>query len=183
MGVNFATYEALVDSIAHVSDLRKLRQVHSLPAVPRLGPKQKVEKSARWEERISKWVVPFLGADSAIIRLGQAITTKDSDQKPPQVAVYFACENFLGLLGLGWFGFWIQLLAPLSWGKRILLRFPGIFSFGVFRRGGPSDDQIKQARFKSTFFAKGYSTLSLAEKGGAPDLSAKYSVSGFVTPG
>lgn len=125
--------------------------------------------------------MPFLGADSAIVKLGQAISSSSSEEGQTQVAIYFACQNFIGLCGLAWFGFWLQLLAPYGWGQKILLNYSDVFSFGVFSKQGPSDQQLSESSFETTLFCRGYTSKQLADVGGNPDHSATYRVSGPET--
>lgn len=42
-------------------------------------------------------------------------------------------------------------------GRHLLLRFPGFFSFGVFSRQGPSEEQIRNTWFEYLHIAHGYS--------------------------
>jgi short subunit dehydrogenase-like uncharacterized protein len=56
MSINFATYDSLVESLAHVKDLREFRREHPRPAVKNIGPKQTFRKSVKWDERVASWV-------------------------------------------------------------------------------------------------------------------------------
>lgn len=65
--INFATYESLVESLAHVQELRKLRKDHPRPQPPRVGKKLLLFKNPRYEDKARAWVVPFPGADGFFV--------------------------------------------------------------------------------------------------------------------
>lgn len=101
MRINYATYESLVQSLANVESLRSFRKLYPRPAVPRLGPSSLFNKSMRWESLVGSWVVPFMGADAAMIKLGQSITTQSENSlHQAQANVYFACSSFKSLCGI-----------------------------------------------------------------------------------
>jgi short subunit dehydrogenase-like uncharacterized protein len=56
MAINYGTYDSLIESLAHIEDLRAFRKDHPRAAVKKIGPKQVFVKSPRWEPRVSSWV-------------------------------------------------------------------------------------------------------------------------------
>ena len=48
-------------------------------------------------------------------------------------------------------------LANYSWGRWALLRYPRVFSYGLFSRKGPTDQQMAQTRFQMNLIGHGYS--------------------------
>ncbi len=120
-----------------------------------------------WESRIRRWIVPFAGSDSSVVRLGQQITQDLLEKKvfktnpvpPVQFAIYYAPQSFFYLLGLIIFGTWLTLFSKFAWGRALLLKFPGFFSFGVFSKQGPTEEQIAQVHFEDIFIGKGFDTL------------------------
>jgi hypothetical protein len=56
------------------------------------------------------------------------------------------------------YGFVFQFLASKPWGRDLLLRYPELFSNGMFTREGPSEQQMQATTFSFTAFASGYST-------------------------
>jgi hypothetical protein len=55
------------------------------------------------------------------------------------------------------FGGAMQWLAQRSWGRRLLLAFPKLFSFGMFSHEGPSEQQMRDTVFMMTNIGHGYS--------------------------
>jgi hypothetical protein len=169
--INYATFESAVQSIAHVHDLRILRRqvcrsFYSIknPRAPLPnvgGSRLKVYKHPRYESRVGKWVVPFPGADASIVKLGQSIShnarPKSVAGSPVQFAAYVTTQNIFYLMGMILFGSVMSTLSSYAWGRSLLLRYPGLFSFGYFSRQGPTKEQIEGAHFSSTFIGKGLS--------------------------
>lgn len=55
------------------------------------------------------------------------------------------------------FGGAMQWLAQRPWGRRLLLAYPRLFSFGMFSHEGPSAQQMRDTVFMMTNVAHGYS--------------------------
>lgn len=58
-------------------------------------------------------------------------------------------------------GIFIGLLGKTSFGRCLLLKWPSIFSFGLFRKKGPTEDEVRSASFKMWFVGHGFSNGSL----------------------
>ena len=78
------------------------------------------------------------------------------------------------------FGTMLKTLIRWPWGRQIMLRYPRIFSFGVFSHTGPSEEQIAQTSFDMTFFGRGFSdaVAAGAGPGARPDREVVYRISG-----
>lgn len=50
-----------------------------------------------------------------------------------------------------------------------MLNYPGLFSFGVFSKKGPSQSQLDESSFVSTFIGKGYKSLIPASSSSSID--------------
>lgn len=72
-------------------------------------------------------------------------------------AAYLTVPSAFYLFLLFVCGTLLKLLSPSAFGRSLLLTFPSLFSFGVFRKGGPSQAQLDASSFTFTFIAQGYS--------------------------
>ena len=81
-------------------------------------------------------------------------------QQQPTVhyGAYFTVKSYYTFLLFAIFGKMMEVLAQYGWGRTLLLKFPGFFSFGVFSRRGPTQQQMDQTKFQMDFFGEGYST-------------------------
>ncbi|KAI8616174.1 saccharopine dehydrogenase b [Chytriomyces sp. MP71] len=189
---NFATYESAVEGLANADELRLLRKKAARAPLPVYGLRLPFFGSPRWEARIRRWCVPFFGADAAIVRAGQQIvegfraSTRSVSVAgpyllPTQFNAYFCTQSIWGVAGLMLFGMSMSVLTRFKFGRHLLLEYPSFFSLGFFKKGGPTEAQIAQSSFESTFYAKGYKrVLSDADKGnqGAPDYGMTITVKG-----
>ncbi|MCO5575968.1 hypothetical protein L7F22_029775 [Adiantum nelumboides] len=200
---NLGTWESAVLGVSSASDLRKMRaQTKSSKArisVP--GARAKKPSLLSWNKHLSVWAMYLPSADSAVVR--RTMSTAASGA-PPSIAeaedpnlpaeayarkliytpvhfgVYSALPNIFSVFTQLWMGIFVMCLAFFGFGRRLLLRFPEFFSFGLFQRGGPSEDQVAAARFKMWFVGKGYSDSTMATSSNAPkpDLQMTTVVSG-----
>ena len=96
------------------------------------------------------------GADASVVRRTQA---KLGAQHKPTVhySAYFTVPTYFTFLLFAFFGKLLETLARFSWGRRALLTYPRLFSYGLFSREGPNEQQLAQTRFQMKFAGHGYS--------------------------
>jgi len=78
-------------------------------------------------------------------------------------SAYFTVPTRFIFLLFAFFGKLLEALAQFSWGRWLLLRFPRVFSYALFSREGPTEQQMAQTRFEMRFIGHGYAqgTLSI----------------------
>jgi hypothetical protein len=47
-------------------------------------------------------------------------------------------------------------LAKYAWGRALLLRYPGLFTYGLVSHKGPSQEQMDKTKSEVVFYASGY---------------------------
>ena len=149
--INYGTFETAVESIAHERDLRRFRKEH-----PRklnyLKPRLTKKLLPFWNEKLGKYCVVFPGSDAAIVRMTQVCETNRS---PVQYMAYLAVDGLLQLIGLFIFGLVMILFTRFSAGISLLKNYPEFFSFGLFGKEGPTDEQIASTSFSTQFSVSG----------------------------
>ena len=101
-------------------------------------------------------MTPDAGSDAAVVRRTQA--RLGAKNKPTvHYSAYFTVSSYFVFLLFGVFGKLMGTLAKYSWGRWALLRYPRVFSYGLFSRQGPTDQQMAQTRFQMNFIGHGYS--------------------------
>ena len=111
-------------------------------------------------------VVPMTVADVPVIKLGQHImqsqrasvlqTVESSKLIPARISGYFQLHSYVSVLFVLYLGFLIKASTKLGFLKRLLLKYPDYFTFGVFKAKGPSPRQLSESSFETIFFGKGY---------------------------
>ncbi|KDD74806.1 hypothetical protein H632_c1062p0 [Helicosporidium sp. ATCC 50920] len=170
---NAATYESAVLGVGHALELarlrRRIRAERPPPPMPVPGPRLKRRTAPYFDPRVRGWAVPFLGADASVVRRTWSALAR-AGEPTAHTAVYLVLPSrwYLALyfVYIAVFGF----LAQWSWGRSLLLRFPSLFSHGLFSRQGPTEQQMRETRFCFTHIAAGYSRGEPRAPGQDPDL-------------
>eukprot|EP00850_Spirogloea_muscicola_P002977 SM000011S19155 [mRNA] locus=s11:1122897:1125438:- [translate_table: standard] len=182
-----------VDSFLTIKATKRMRAARPLPKV--VYPGQPVTRKSRpyFERRLQSWAIPFPGADAFVVRrstqsianmsravqqprdsrgMGSSILQSGVEEelrfKPVQYGAYFTVPSLLYLALFMVFGYLFRFLVTYGWGRNLLLQYPRFFSFGLFSRQGPSQEQIDGTSFFFDCLAKGYSSADLAEKPYSP---------------
>ena len=109
---------------------------------------------------MSKYKVFAAGSDASVVRRTQA--RLQAQHKPTvHYSAYFTVPTRFIFLLFAFFGELLEALAQFSWGRTLLLRFPGVFSYGLFSREGPTEEQMAQTRFEMRFIGHGYAQGTL----------------------
>lgn len=140
------------------------------------------------QKTIGLWAIKLPSADSVVVRRTLATLTENpqglpgvnesedfaekrkqfwSSVKPAHFGVKIGSKSILGMLRFIFTGLFIGLLGKYSFGRKILLKFPEIFSLGWFRKTGPTEEEVRSATFKMWFIGKGYSNQSVASQPGS----------------
>lgn len=77
---------------------------------------------------------------------------------PVRYSAFFCVRSRTNLLLVIIYGSIFRFLALRSWGRRLLLAFPGLFSWGIFSREGPTEAHLKATSFQMLFIGHGYSS-------------------------
>ena len=109
---------------------------------------------------VTKCVAPSwvcgAGSDASVVRRTQA--GLGAQHKPTvHYSAYFTVPTYLTFLLFAVFGKLLETLAKFSWGRKALLKYPRLFSYGLFSREGPNEQQLAQTRFQMRFIGHGYS--------------------------
>jgi hypothetical protein len=115
-----------------------------------------------WEKKVSAYTIPFFFADPSVVRLSQQLVIQDQDLKsvqtpPVQFSAYFCIPNFKVLAMLTISSALFGFFAKFDFGRKLLLKYPRLFTWGVFSHAGPTDQQLADTSFSQTFYAEGFS--------------------------
>ena len=74
----------------------------------------------------------------------------------------------------------MKFMTRYKWTRQLLLNYPGLFSFGVFRKEPPSHHHIQQCSFKSQFVGFGFKGKNILDEWRItrPDVEIVTSVTG-----
>ncbi|PNY00132.1 saccharopine dehydrogenase-like protein [Trifolium pratense] len=164
------------------------------------GPSPSKGETIEHQKKIGLWSVVLPSADASVVRRTLSTLTENpnglpgsnessetvakreafwSSVKPAHFGVKIGEKSLLGILRIIMVGVFIGLLGNNSFGRRLLLKFPSLFSLGWFKKNGPTEEEVESASFKMWFVGRGYSNESLASQGSTkPDLEIVTRVTG-----
>ncbi|TPX30681.1 hypothetical protein SmJEL517_g05814 [Synchytrium microbalum] len=192
--LNYATYESAVQGFAHRKELGKLRKALSgvRPNLPRLGEKLKINSTpGHFDKRIGLACMVFPGSDASCVKMGQQVVQMNREAGSASQALagipavefsaYLAAWTRTVYQVVGYAAF-DSILASYTWGRKLLLDYPYLFTQGIFSKTRPPNEKmIHDTSFTSTFLANGYSdpaAVKTAGKVNKPNMFVKMSVTG-----
>ncbi|CAL5061806.1 unnamed protein product [Urochloa decumbens] len=198
---NIGTYESAVLGVANAGQLQALRR--SRPRRPRpniLGPPPPKGSLIEGHNPMGMWAMKLPSADTIVVKRtlstfiehpnglpgveetqGFAKHRKNfwSSVKPAHFGVKIASSSLSILVRFLVAGLFIGQLANFPFGRYLLLKHPEFFSAGLFRRAGPTEEEVKNASFKMWFVGHGYNDVAQASQcGSKPDKEVITLVSG-----
>ncbi|KAK6622743.1 hypothetical protein RUM43_008586 [Polyplax serrata] len=156
--VHYGTWESAVYGVGHRHELRSIRKKLFTQPLPRLKPtlKSRFPPIFKCDALNGKWCLPFPGSDKAVIRRSQYHFFSNDQERPVQVATYVAFPSFIAsimvLMAAAVFG----VLVRFHLGRKLLLAYPDMLSFGFASREGPPENEADNTHFSFTFIAEGW---------------------------
>ncbi|KAJ9540721.1 hypothetical protein OSB04_027227 [Centaurea solstitialis] len=200
---NFATYESAVLGVANADKLVALRRSRPKRARPQIrgpAPVRGPGSAIEYHKKLGLWSVKLPSADATVVRRTLCILAENpkglqgvnedpkqankraafwSTIKPAHLGVKITAKTRPGILRILAIGLSIGMLSSYPHGRWLLLNFPWVFSLGVFKKKGPTEEEVASARFKMLFVGHGFSDSELVYKGsGKPDTEIVTRVTG-----
>ncbi|XP_063704909.1 saccharopine dehydrogenase-like oxidoreductase [Culicoides brevitarsis] len=160
--VHYGTWASLVHGVTHWSELAPLRKKLYPTKLPKFEPVLKDRGILHKSDLVNKWCLPFLGADKSVIYRSQRYFYETEKKRPVQIKSYVTMPSMLGAFAMMAFGILIGLLTRFSFGRYLLLTYPGFFSFGTVSKEDLAEEDINKCHFVMHFKGQGW-TEKLAE--------------------
>uniref|UniRef100_A0A1L8ECP0 Putative conserved plasma membrane protein n=1 Tax=Haematobia irritans TaxID=7368 RepID=A0A1L8ECP0_HAEIR len=182
-GIHYGTWESAVYGLAHANELRGIRQKLYPEKMPRFQPILKPRPLIFRSEIVNGICLPFPGSDRSVVMRSQRFLYEQEKKRPIQMHAYVAFGSYLTACLVALAAVTFGLLAKFSFGRRLLLKYPGFFSFGFISHEGPSENVMERTYFTMTMKASGWpKSDSSTEPSGPPTKSLMVRVSG-TNPG
>ncbi|XP_059163768.1 saccharopine dehydrogenase-like oxidoreductase [Physella acuta] len=168
--VNTGTFESAVYGLAHWNELKSLRKSLYPEPMPKYQYRLPKRSFLYYHNELKKWCLPFPGSDKSVFyRTQRELLDKKQMERPIEFNPYFCPLNLCHAIGTIFFGIIFFILTNFSLGRSLLLKYPHIVSFGVFRKGGPTKKQIDGASFSMTFIGHGFEKFEKDRSGQKPN--------------
>ena len=106
-------------------------------------------------EYVEGWSIPFPGCDRSVVQRTQQFKYEERNERPTQIQTYCSFSLF-PLIALLLVVPILGLLSLFGWGRRLLETYPELFTFGIFRKEGPTRQDLKETSFRTVIIGKGW---------------------------
>ena len=166
---HFTTYESAVHGMGDLKVLKEIRKEikkkYKPPLISNIGPKLSRVTSYKFEERVNKYVIPFMGSDASVVRSSQRTLALRSGQiQWPQYTACVTLSDIYTVAATSFYGSVFSGLSGSPWGRSLLLSYPETFSDGIFSKTGPTKEQLENTSFQMHFFAKGFDSSEISKE-------------------
>ncbi|XP_025105844.1 LOW QUALITY PROTEIN: saccharopine dehydrogenase-like oxidoreductase [Pomacea canaliculata] len=154
---NYATFESAVYGFAYASELANIRKSLFPDPMPRSAHRVPKRYFPFYKEDLKKWCLPFPSSDRSVVARSQRYFYDKQRQRPVQFVPYICEASLFRTICYVLFSIIFAIMSYFSVTRSVLLKFPQIFTAGMFKKDGPSLKQIKESSFSWTLFGSGYS--------------------------
>ncbi|XP_022668523.1 saccharopine dehydrogenase-like oxidoreductase isoform X1 [Varroa destructor] len=162
--VNVGTWNSIIHGVANWGTLAPLRKEVSEELFTKKTEKPKfklpIRRLASTTDVCSGYIFPFYGSDKSVIMKSEMFRRENSveDYKPVQIQTYLRLPNFVAVIGLTIIGLFLMTFAKFASGRKLLSKYPAIFSFGLFRDEMPKREQLEEKSMNIVALGKGWHT-------------------------
>uniref|UniRef100_A0A336M6G8 CSON012812 protein n=1 Tax=Culicoides sonorensis TaxID=179676 RepID=A0A336M6G8_CULSO len=160
--VHYGTWASVVHGIANWAELGPLRKKLYKEKLPKFEPVLKERGVLHKSDVVGKWCLPFLGADRSVVYRSQRYFYETEKKRPIQLRAYVTMPSIWGAFALIFFGIMMGIMTKFSLGRKLLLDYPRIFSFGMVSKEDLSEEDMEKCNFVMHFKGNGW-TEKLAE--------------------
>lgn len=159
--IHFGTWESAVNSFGQRNEVAEIRKKLYPCPLPPPAHRQKSRGMLFFDNTVSAWCLPFLGCDQSVVYRSQRyLHSKKEIANPVQFKPYFGVSSLFTALLVLLMGAILGFLAKFEKMRSCLLKYPGLFTFGLVSHEGSTRQQLKSSSFEATFIAKGYDRTS-----------------------
>jgi len=155
-GIHYGTWESAVYGLAHSGEMQELRSKLYKEKLPKFQPQLKQRPLIFRSEIVNGVCLPFLGSDRSVVLRSQRYLYELEGKRPVQMHAYIAFGSWLAAIMVALFALMFGLMTKWSFGRKLLLNYPGIFSCGFVSHEGPSEEIMENTHFSMTMKAEGW---------------------------
>ncbi|XP_058058103.1 saccharopine dehydrogenase-like oxidoreductase isoform X2 [Anopheles bellator] len=155
--LHFGTWESAVYGLAHADELRALRTALYKTRLPHFQPRLKNRPLVHKTKHVNNWwAMPFPGSDRSVVMRSQRHFYDNEKKRPIQMKAYVAFESLLHVIGVAFVAIVFAIMCRFNFGRKLLLKFPKLFSLGSVSHEGPSERSMENTQFAIYFNGQGW---------------------------
>ncbi|PVD25896.1 hypothetical protein C0Q70_13560 [Pomacea canaliculata] len=141
---NYATFESAVYGFAYASELANIRKSLFPDPMPRSAHRVPKRYFPFYKEDLKKWCLPFPSSDRSVVARSQRYFYDKQRQRPVQFVPYICEASLFRTICYVLFSIIFAIMSYFSVTRSVLLKFPQIFTAGMFKKDGPSLKQHQE---------------------------------------
>ena len=157
---NYGTWHSAVRGLADSKMLGPIRKELFKEKMPR--PNHKLVRKTVFfnsDKAVNSYAVVLPATDRSVAKRTQYYNYVHDGKRPIQVETYFCCQNLPMLIGIFLFGAVFAIMQTFGeWGRSMMLKYPGIFSLGIFAKEGAPREEVIKRRFELVLEGDAYNS-------------------------
>ena len=110
----------------------------------------------RYDSLVGGITVPFPDTDTAMVSKANAHSYNVNNERPVRFSKYVAIDSYLIILQFLLFIVTIGPLFLFDAGRKLIMKYPKVFTLGIFSKEGPPESAIEATKTITTVKAYGY---------------------------
>lgn len=158
--INHGTWDSAVQFFANMSDTKRVRRELFGGFFKKAFPTFRYRCNQKYfpytPTEIGKLTVPFWETDKFVVKRTQLQKYIKHNKRPVQMSAYLVVGSWLMALGMGLVGLIFGTFALFACGRKMLKKYPSVFTFGGVSSEGPTRKQVDEATFEMTLVGHGW---------------------------
>lgn len=153
---NVGTWESAIYGIANRNELKSLRKELFKNPIPKSIHPLKPRSVISYHSDVKTWCIPFPVTDPTVVRRTQYYNYHHRKLRPSPAMCYLAQPSVLRSISVIFFAVIFGIMANFALTRTLLLKYPSVFSFGMFSKNGPTRKQMEETNFSLAIVGIGY---------------------------
>ncbi|PIK33499.1 hypothetical protein BSL78_29685 [Apostichopus japonicus] len=148
--LNFGTLNSAVHVVANRNEIKEIRERFHYAPLPECKPKLKPRGPLFYSDLCGGWCIPLNSTDASVVNRSQRYLYETEKERPVQYRQSYTRRSFLSLMSFIFVMINIGILSIFRCGRKLLSKYPKVFTFGVFSHEGPTEAQMATTSFTFT---------------------------------
>lgn len=158
--INHGTWDSAVQFFANLRDLKKVRKELYGSFFKKNFPNFKHKCNQKYlpyiPKQIGELTVPFWETDKFVVKRTQLQKFIEHNKRPVQLSAYLVVGSWFKVLAMGLIALIFGTFALFECGRKILRKYPSIFTVGSVSLDGPTRTQVNETSFEMTLVGHGW---------------------------
>lgn len=158
--INHGTWDSAVQFFANIGDLKYVRRQLYDSFFAKNFPTFKHKCNQKYlpytPKEIGELTVPFWETDKFVVKRTQLQKFIEQNKRPVQMSAYLVVGSWLKVLAMGVVALLFATFALFDCGRKILRKYPSVFTAGSVSLNGPTRQQVSETKFEMTLVGHGW---------------------------